>query len=99
MRKTLAIAFVCALIAPAQAQQITAEDVTSFTAALVGYSVKCGRLGPNATGTMNLLAESLDKTQAAVAAINMNAHIQQFGVTRWCAGMKDVVDMLERGGQ
>ena len=100
MKKLFASAAIAvALIAPAKAQNFSAEDVRQFAAALVGYQVKCGPLGPNAYALMLTMTNALEKSEAAAAAINMNAHIEQFGVAKWCAGMKDVVTLAERGGR
>jgi hypothetical protein len=99
MRKLLVLAFAVALVVPAQAKDITAEDVTSFAAALVGYEAKCGGLPPRSHELMVIMTTGLNPTDAVAAAINQSAVIERWGVTKWCAGMKDIIDMTERNGR
>jgi hypothetical protein len=95
----LAISLAFALVAPAKAQQITAADVTGFAAALVGYDTRCAKLGPRAHELMIVMTSALNPTDAVAAALNTNVQIESWGVGKWCATMKDVVDMTERGGR
>jgi hypothetical protein len=99
MRTLFAIALACALIAPAQAEQITAQDVTSFAAALVGYDTRCAKLPPRTYEMMILMTSGLNPTEAVAAAINQEAVMERWGVAKWCASMKDIIDMTERGGR
>jgi hypothetical protein len=48
---------------------------------------------------MIVMTSALNPTDAVAAALNTNVQIEHWGVGKWCATMKDVVDMTERGGR
>jgi cyanate permease len=94
VKKLAMIAAVVAFTAPAMAQQYTQDDIREVAAMMVGYQALCGDLGPRSLIAMQALTASLDKSEAAAAALNMSATIQREGTAHWCNRMKPTVDSV-----